>query len=233
MPLTPAQLITFKAAILAQTATIPASQPWTGTFAGTQVKNVPNTSDGNAAVAGWYNLAMAGPYLVWNPQVSIKTIRAAADIGKYTPTDAVPASGSTVQITNDAMVYQNRALACQLKQANAIFLLQGEGDVDASPQAFRLLFNDCMTAIPSGAAGVVQNAGWGTGAAPGAVKTAMQRAATNAEKVFSVVGASVGGTATASGNVLADARGGATNPDALVFVGAVSAGDVNSALNLP
>ena len=48
-------------------------------------------------------------------------------------------------------------------------LVQGTGTVDATPQALRQSFNDCMTAIPSGSSGANQNAGWGTAATPGAV----------------------------------------------------------------
>ncbi len=65
MALTPAQLATLKTDIDANTNTIPAGQPWTGAFAGMQVKNVPNNSDGNAAVAGWYNLATNPAFYAW------------------------------------------------------------------------------------------------------------------------------------------------------------------------
>lgn len=223
MPLTPAQLATFKTAILANTGTIPAGFPWSGGFVGTAVNAVPNTSDGNAAVAGWYSQLASPTYLAWHTAVSIKTVRAAADLGKYTPTDAAPASPST------DMTYQNRALLCQLKQANAMFLLQGTDAIDCTGSALRLTFNDCMTGVPSGASGANQNAGWGTAATPGAVRLAMQRAVTNLEKVFTTAGVGTG----PAGNVSGDARGSATNPDALVVVGGASAADVNSALNLP
>lgn len=226
MALTAAQLQTLKTNILANTAVIPAGL---GGFAGSQVKDVPNTGDGNDVVAKWYNLAASPAYLVWNPATPIKSIRAAADLSKFTPIDAPPASTNTVTGTNDALLYQNRALQCQLKQANAVFILAGEGAVDATPQQFRQTMNDCLVNIPSGASGANNNAGWGTAAAPGAVRTAMQRAATNAEKVFGAQAAGSG----AAGNDTATARGSATNPDALVWVGPISAADVGGALNLP
>lgn len=70
MPLSTAQLTALKADLLANTATIPAGQPWTGAFAGVQVKDVPNNGDGNAAVAGWYSLAASPSYFVWRSSVS-------------------------------------------------------------------------------------------------------------------------------------------------------------------
>jgi hypothetical protein len=228
VPLNSTQLAALKTDILANTNTIPSGQPWTGAFAGVQVKDVPNDGDGNVAVAGYYSQVASPTYNVWSPSAQLKAIRSAVDLAKFTPTDAAPASGSTVQATNDALLYQNRALVCQLKQANAIFLIQGEGVVDAAPSQYRLSFFDCMTQVPSGASGASQNAGWGTTASPGAVRLAMMRAATRVEKLFAVAGTGTGN----SGNVGGDARGSVTNPDALVVVGSVSPGEVNSALNL-
>jgi hypothetical protein len=71
MALTVAQLQTLKADILANANTIPAGQPWTGSFAGVAVSAVPNTGDGNAAVAGWYNLAATPNFTTWRKSVSI------------------------------------------------------------------------------------------------------------------------------------------------------------------
>lgn len=218
--LTAAQRTTLSGNIDANTAVIPAGQP----YAGVQVKDLPRTADGAAQAAWWYNQDAAGPYKVWNTAVRVKDLRAALDLSKYTPADTPPASGGTTTITNDQLLYQNRALVCQLKQANAIFLVQGEGTVDATPQQYRQSFNDCMVAIPSGAAGANANAGWGTAASPGAVRLAMQRNATNGEKVFSVQAAGAG----AAGNVTGDPRGGATNPDALVVVGSISDADIRA-----
>jgi hypothetical protein len=218
MPLTPSQLTTLKADILANTNTIN----------GVQIKDIPNNGDGNFAVAGWYSAAAESAYLVWSQSVSLKSIRAAVDLSKFTPSDSPPAAGATTQETNDGLLFQNRALVCQLKQANAIFLIQGEGTVDATTSQYRLNFFDCLTQIPSGTNGASTNAGWGTSAGPGVVRLAMQRAATRAEKLFSVAGTGTGN----SGNVGGDARGGNTNPDALVVVGGISASDVNNALNL-
>jgi len=224
--LTPAQLATLKAHIAANTATIPAGL---GGFAGVQVKDVPLGDDGNLVLAAWYNLEASPAYKCWNPATDIKGIRSALDIAKFTPTDTPPASTNNVTGTNDALLFNNRALKCQLQQANAMWLSQGEGTIDPTGQAIRQSFSDCMTGIPSGASGAAQNAAWGTAAAPGAVRLALQRNANNAEKVYSVQAAGAG----SAGNVSGDARGGTTNPDALVFVGSITATDVQAARQLP
>jgi hypothetical protein len=225
MALTQAQLATFKSSIQGNTTPIPAGRP----FAGTAINALPNTDDANTEIANWYNLTASPSYTVWNTAVPIKAIRAAVNLQQYTPTDSPPAASGNAQGTNDALLYNNRALMCQLKQANAIFLIQGEGSVDCSPLQLRQSFNDCMTTIPSGSGGGNQNAGWGTSAAPGAVRLAMHRQATNGEKVFVVASTA----APNAGNVGADARGGATNPDTLVHVGSIELADVEAARNLP
>jgi hypothetical protein len=193
----------------------------------TAINAVPVSPDNCQAIADWYNLTAAGPYKVWNTTVNLKDIRALVNLQNYTPADAVPASGGTATITNDQLRYQNQALVCQLKQANAIFLISGEGIVDCSPLQYRQSFNDCMSAIPSGAGGAGQNAGWGTSTTPGVVRLAMQRSATNVEKLYSAASTA----APNAGNVGADARGAATNPDTLVFVGPVSGNDVLLAMS--
>lgn len=219
MPLDYADL---KAKIAANTNTIPAGQPWTGSFAGAQVKDVPNSPDGNAAVAGWYNLATA--YLVWKTDADKALVDGQIAKASFTPSDAAPASGSTAQVTNDQLLFQNRALVCQLKQFNAQWLTAGAGTINASLSSVRQNFNDCLTQIPSGAGGANQNAGWGTAGAPGAVRLALTRTANNIEKAYAVA-------ATGPGNAGGDARGGGTNPDALVYEGTLTPSDVLSAKN--
>jgi hypothetical protein len=214
--LSPAQLQTLKTHLAANTATVLING------VATAINAVPQGGQNAQTVADWYNLTASPAYLVWNPATPLKSIRAAVDLSKYTPTDSPPASTNNVTGTNDALLYQNRALKAQLQQANAYFLVQGEGTVDATPQQLRQSFNDCMVGIPTGASGANANAGWGTSGAPGAVRLAMQRSATNAEKLYSVQGAGAG----AAGNVSGDARGGTTNPDALVVVLPLTGSDV-------
>lgn len=69
--LTPTQLTTLKTDIAANVNTIPAGQPWTGPYATIQVKSVPNTGDGNAAIAGWYNQVASPTWTVWKTSVTV------------------------------------------------------------------------------------------------------------------------------------------------------------------
>lgn len=222
MPLTPAQLATLKADIAANTNTIPAGRP----FAGTAINALPNTPDANFEIALWYGLTASPAYLAWRTDVSLTALRAAATLANYTPADAPPNSGSTQQITNDQLLYQNRALLCQLKQANAMFALQGIGTLDATSNNARQIFQDCMRNIPSGASGANQDGGWGPPATPGAVRLACQRSARNVEKLFCTAG-------SGPGNTGADPRGSNTNPDVMGFEGTITGDDVTSARNLP
>lgn len=211
MTLTASQKTTLKTDIAANTTTIN----------GVQIKDLPNTSDNNFAIAQWYSGVASPAYKVWDTACQRSALRAATDLSKFTPADTPPASGTTVQLTNDALLFQNRALVCQLKQTNAFTLIQGEGAVDCTASQFRLSFNDCMAAVPSGASGANTNAGWGSQASPGAVRLAMQKDATNIQKLLAVAGSGTG----AAGNVSGDARGSITNPDALVYVSSSISGD--------
>jgi hypothetical protein len=77
MHLSPAQLATFKVDILANANTIPAGYPWSGGFVGVAVSAVPNNSDGNVAVAGWYSLAASPDFYVYRKSYTPDLARAA------------------------------------------------------------------------------------------------------------------------------------------------------------
>lgn len=76
MPLTSAQLATLKTDVAANTAAIPAGQPWSGAFAGQAINTLPNNGDANVAIAGWYNLAASPSWTIWRTGVGI------AEVGK-------------------------------------------------------------------------------------------------------------------------------------------------------
>jgi hypothetical protein len=176
-------------------------------------------SGGDALIiANWYNQAASPDYLGW-AVVDKSAIDALIDKSTYTPTDAAPASGATAQATNDALLFQNRAIVGQLKQANAQWLTAGAGRLDARVASLRKNFQDCMRQIPMGAAGASLDAGWGAAASPGVVRTGMMRKLTNLEVVFAVVG-------SGAGNQGADPRGSATNPDVYVVSQVLTANDI-------
>ena len=74
MPLSPAQSATLKSDVAANTAVIPAGQPWTGSFGGMPINAVPNSGDGNTAIAGWYNLAASPAFTRWRKLVPLSEI---------------------------------------------------------------------------------------------------------------------------------------------------------------
>lgn len=171
------------------------------TFKTWLTNNAAALSDKDAATLA--DAAATPAYFIWRSDGSKMVIGGVIGRSSFTPSDAAPASPST------DVTYQNRALLCQLKQTNAQWLTQGPGTINAQVQQTRQDFKDCLTGIPSGAGGANQDAGWGTAASPGAVRSAMMRAATNFEKLYSVQ-TGVGNT---PGNQAADARGASTNPD--------------------
>lgn len=210
MQLSPSQLVTFKAAIAANTATIPAGQPWSGGFVGVQVKDVPNNSDGNAAVAGWYNLTASPDYYVWNSAVTITDILDKITWTNFTPNDS----------PDNTFTYNNRAFNVQIKQQNLSLLFLNRTVFDAGKVNLRAALNDATTNLPTGAAGANRSGGWAT------ILPILSRKANNVEKVFAADdGAGIG-------NNQANPRGDNTNPDTAVFEGTVSASDVETARNL-
>lgn len=225
MALTSAQKATLKSDIAANTTTISVLVDGQGdTPQQVQIKNVVGSVGDNwQRIATWYNLPTA--YLVWRNAADKLFIDSLIVKSSYTPNDAAPASTNSIQGTNDALLYQNRALVCQLKQSNALWLTGGvAGTINASLASLRQNFQDCLRQIPSGASGVNQDAGWGVPLTPGNVRLGLMRAVNNVEKLF--VSASTGpGTDGVGAN-----RGTITNPDAVSFDGTVSAADVSDAV---
>jgi hypothetical protein len=218
--LTPAQLTTLKADVAANTNTIPAGQPWTGSFAGMQVKNVPNSGDGNAAIAGWYNLAAAPDFTVWR-DLPMDTVLNAYTPANMTPLDTVPAvttlpsnptAAQNATYNNQVAalhIWNARANNCQAKQFNFQNLTIGRNTAPMKRSGYRAGLQDCLTNIPAGAGGALIAANW-VGVRDGA-----KFLATNAEKLFAT------GTGTAA------------TPADLSFEGPITGADVENARNLP
>jgi hypothetical protein len=202
--LTPQQLSTLKNHLAANTQTVNIG----GTdFAINAIGPADQSDEAANKVRDWYNLLASPTFSSWNPAATRDLVGAAIDASKFTPTDSPPAATNTTQGTNDGLLYQNRALACQLKQANAFFLVSGTLPIDARASGVRKNFKDCLTTVPSGASGANANAGWGTVAAPGATNLSLQRAARNGEKVLGI-------TPTGDGNDGVSALGDTKNPGA-------------------
>lgn len=173
MALTPAQKTALKADI-AVNANVIAS----GQFAGTAVKDVPNLNDGNIAVAGWYNLTAAGPFVVWR-DLPMETVLGLVTYAAMTPADT----------PDGTQTWANRSLACQGKQFNLQNLTIGRTTAPMKRTNYRAAMQDCLTNLPAGAGGANISANW-TG-----VRDAAKFNATNAEKLFATGTGSTGSPA--------------------------------------
>lgn len=134
MSLTPAQLATLKADILAD-----------GTL-----NAKPDTPDGNIEVAAAYNALAAGPFTVWASTTPTSTVFDAIIWASLTPTDA--ADGTAL--------WTNRNLMCQSKQMNVQTMLVGRESISSGKANIRAGLQDALTNVPSGASGANLAAGW-------------------------------------------------------------------------
>lgn len=203
MVLTPAQLSMLKADIIANANTIPAGQPWTGSFGGLQVRDVPQSGDGAFAIAGWYSQTASPAYIVWR-DLAMETVLSLIAFANMTPTDAVP---TTPALTVD--VFRTRAIVCQGKQMNLQNLIISRTVAPMKQVSYRAALQDCLTNLPAGASGSLISANWV------GVRDAAKFDANNVEKLFAI---GAGTTAT---------------PSNLTYEGAISAADIETALNLP
>lgn len=213
MSLTLAQLQELKADIAANANTIPAGFAWTNSFAGVAVSAVPNSSDGNATVAGWYNQIATGPFLVFRTNAPNSDIFNQILFANYTPVDAITGA--------NAAQWTACSMACQGKQFNLQIMVQPGGNVNAGLVNVRKGLKDAMTALPTGTSFASQDGGWN--ATLNTTPNVLTRSATFAEKLFAVVtsGPLAGGTAAlGTGGVQ-----GTSNVAALVFEGSIN-GDV-------
>ncbi len=159
------------------------------------------------AAAALANTLASPAYFIWKSNADKALVDSQISKAAFTPADAVPASGSTVQITNDQLAYNNRVLVSQVHQANAQWLTQGVGTIDARNAGVRQNFKDCLLANPTGASGVNVDAGWGTAVTPGTVRLVLMRQVTNFEKLYVAIATGAGN------NDVAGDRGLSKNPD--------------------
>lgn len=171
--MTPAQLATFKAAILAETAS---------EFIALR------TNNDEQGMADWYNTAVSPAIYAWDPQALVDRIHDSIDDTKYTPADAP--DGTAAQT--------NRCLYIAIKQMNLQTMLNGRFTIDATKSNVRTKLKDATTAVPAGTNGANVSPGGGSGVN---VLTALRRNApvSRFEKLFS---AGTQTTGTVAGEVL-------------------------------
>lgn len=201
MALSSAQKATLKAAIAANT-TVPGG---TSIYNATPINQIPNNSDGNQAIAEWYNTTAVPDFFVWNSQAPIASVFDNVVWANLTPTD--PPDGT--------QAWANRSLACQGKQFNLQTILIGaQGVINGTKANIRAGLQDALTSVPSAAGGTTQAAGWTNVRDKG-----LARKATRAEKLFADTTGGNGSTGQTSAMPVLD--------------GPLSAGDVDAARNLP
>lgn len=151
-------------------------------------------------IAGYYNEAASPAFYVWRSSASADEVVDAILWDRMTPIDTP--DGSAIQT--------NRLLLCQAKQMNLQVLLQGRDTINTGRANLRALLSDALLNVPSGVAGVTQDAGW-VGA--GRVKATITRTVTRAERLFSTGTGSVG------------------TPGSLGFEGSITTSDISAMLN--
>lgn len=201
MPLTTSQNTALKNDILANTNTIPSGQPWTNSFAGVQIKNIPNNDDGNFTIAGWYSQIANPTYWVWDTTISRADIyTSVSDLGSPTvwnwttyQAQSVTQQNSWVQIFMGDQC--NMALINNRAGVHAIFGATGtqRSHVFAVSRRKASIIEKLFAIAPQAVGGLTVDA--------------------------------------TTGNISTDPLGGTTNPAVMVFEGFLSNGDVSTARN--
>ena len=146
-----------------------------------------DVATGNQGVILDYMNADSSPaFIVWRSSVKVEEIYDAITWSALTPTDN----------PDDTQAWLNRSLACQGKQFNLQTMLTGRATISGAKPAIRAGLQDALTNVPSGTGGAAVNAGWA------AVKSALSRAATRAEKLY----ATGAGTTAAPGSLVVDGK---------------------------
>jgi hypothetical protein len=218
MALTTAQKTALKSNIISNSGVIPPGQPWSNSYVGQAVSGIPNNTDGNQTIAGWYNQNTVPAWIVWR-NLQMETVLNTITFANMTPADAIPtvtslpaAPTAAQQATYDNQIasirsWNARSLSCQGKQFNLQNLTVGRDTAPMKLVNFRAAMQDALTNVPAGTGASLVSANW-VGVRDGAKFTA-----TFAEKVFST------GTGTNA------------TPADLGFEGSLSGSDVDDARN--
>jgi hypothetical protein len=160
--MTPAQLTTLKAAILAET-----------TPAFVTLRQAGNEQ----GMADFYN-ADSGS-VVWQTAAPVSAVQDAVDYTAFTPNGTIDGTA----------VVTNRLLAAQTKQINLQLMLQGKTTLDATPGRVRGALLDATTNLPTGTNGALQSAAGVDGAR---VLNALTRPATRGERLYTASASTTG-----------------------------------------
>lgn len=167
--MTPAELTTLKAAVLAS--------PDQALQAAAAARNDTETAR---------LLNLPSTFVVWRINVPSTELVGAIKLANFTPADLPPAaaggetSDELLALIALSQLYNNRCALCELKQNNVRMLLSRDF-VTAQKLSTRQDLTDALTNVPAGAGGAAIDAGW-LGA--GKVKETISRFATVAETAF-------------------------------------------------
>lgn len=131
-----------------------------------------NRNDLAGDVAGWYNLAAAGPFVVWR-DIDISVVQDNAILANMTPLGTPPTTPDSAM-----QAWIARCVTCQGKQLNYHSLTVGRTKAPMKLAGYRAALQDCLTQIPAGTNGALIAAGWS------AIEGAAKFNATNAERIF-------------------------------------------------
>lgn len=162
MPLTAAQLSTLKT-FFSNDASM-----------ATLKANVGTEAQDNVAIRDAFNAAST--FVVWRTTTPVEDIQDAISWDRMTPNQA----------PDGTQTWANKALHAQGKQFNLQNLLLGRSSIPSAKPNWRSAFQDALSNLPTKSDGTNQDAG------TAAVKTAMERFATVAEKQFATGTGSAG-----------------------------------------
>lgn len=147
-------------------------------------------------MAEYFRTPATPAFYVWKSSVETESIFEAIDWAKLTVVDLASAADSQ-QV---AAAQTNWHLACQGKQINLQIVLQGRQTINATKLKTRQMLIDALQNLPSGAGGVLQDAGWTN------VKQQLYRAVNRGERIFATGTGTTGvpGLANYEGEISSD-----------------------------
>ena len=169
MSLTAAQLTTLGTDIAANNNTAPGTSG--------PISALVHSQDNADAVAQWYNLVAAGPFVVWR-DLSMDVVLGLIVNANMTPLDDPPTDIAAADYLQRNALWQARDLACQGKALNLQNLTISRSFAPMKRSGYRTALQDALTNLPAGTAGAKIAAGWV------GVRDAAKFNSTNGEKLF-------------------------------------------------
>lgn len=125
---------------------------------------IPNTSDGNFALAETLSMLTSPAVMGWAPRAKLSALMDSLDLSKYTPADNPPTASETPTESEKyaLQLYIARLILIQSKQinlGNILLAVSEDRSLDAGKVNVRKAVKDAVIGLPAGAGGVNVNAG--------------------------------------------------------------------------